>query len=100
MSLVILVILSVFFKDNKFLSNFSPVDSYNSIHYINPKLKLYYDGLKFYILFCGVLTHTSVLLGVFYSQPFAPIKEGSFVHYLRAFLGRYFKAVDVLFFFR
>lgn len=69
---VLLCTLSLFIK-TPFLANFSLVDNYNAANIYNPKLKLYFDGLKFFVLMCGIITHSMVLLGVLYSQPFGKI---------------------------
>lgn len=95
---IVCCIASFFFK-NKFLSNFSVVDNYNVANNYNPNLKLYFDGLKFFVLMCGVITHSMVLLGIFYTQPFAPFIESDFTGMINAFIKRFFKAVDILFFY-
>lgn len=98
-SFIALCVLSLFIKNKKFLSNFSLVDNYNAIHAENENRKAYLDGIIFVIIAFGILSHSSIILSIFYSQPVAPLKETPISGLIHAFLGRYFNVVDVVFFF-
>ena len=96
---ILLCISSLFIK-NKFTSNFSLIENYKTANHYNPNLCLHFDGLKFFVLTFSTATHSMVLLGILFAQPYAPVKESEFSAFFSAFFGRFIKAVDVLFFYR